>query len=837
MHVWRSHASARCARTWSSTLSRRLSRCAFGWVLIAFAALILPRSVRASEDLDVAKVLARPGVRLVAVEFYATWCEPCMKAMPRWKALKEKYFKDGLRVVVVNTLDPDGGCRSLGWVPDESVCDLEGQVNEALRIGGKLPAAFLWSWQGNLLVQAGHIDEVERAIDKYLAEAPRVSVDVGEGVPSTLATAVREAILDSGKVQVLAGAEERKAIEDAKRQQQNPRFEEKYACELGKELPPNSLLKIARVAQGKSSFLNVGLYDLVGGCQQAQASATWEGDEKTIAREAVGKLLQKLERVGGVQQPAGKAEKAPRAAPTKRREDKVVNAEDRNWSPAVDGASLVRFESTPKGARVEVDGSVKCEKTPCSRMLDHGRHVLRMTLAKHEEREEVLLLEEERRVLWSLEKSETEVRFSSNPAGAGVDVDGVRACPRTPCAVELKPGVHRVRMTGERIVEREEDVEVSRPPLALSWELESDTASVSIQTSIFGAPIAVDGEHLGVSPLKVQLTTGPHRVSIEGICFEDSHADITVERAVGKTVSLSAVRKMAGMRVELRDTNREPTEGDVIVDGTVVGRTWKTLTVPACTDLVTVDAGGVTWRKRVTLEANATTTIEDALSPRSDAVKAPPVTPPAPVPSAAVTQTHAPPCKREDELTTGAEALVGGSRGTAIVANALDYTSAWGCSSGGAILGIGLGFSTGRTFSNREFYGVDGEPHSSTMVRFNYNVGYRTARAPVFFEARVRGLIDGATLDMGRLPKSVSTAGMESYELFGGGVGVVFALGGVANDRFLWRIGGGLDAVWYKTKLRPPTTSNSSSGPDSRDVSQIGGVFALAAGGVVGVVF
>ena len=94
---------------------------------------------------------------------------------------------------------------------------------------------------------------------------------------------------------------------------------------------------------------------------------------------------------------------------------------------------------------------------------------------------------------------------------------------------------------------------------------------------------------------------------------------------------------------------------------------------------------------------------------------------------------------------------------------------------------------------------------------------------------------------MGRLPKSVSTAGMESYELFGGGVGVVFALGGVANDRFLWRIGGGLDAVWYKTKLRPPTTSssssNSSSGPDSRDVSQIGGVFALAAGGVVGVVF
>ena len=132
-------------------------------VLFAFALVIPSNEAQASEDLDVAKVLARPGVRLVAVEFYATWCEPCMKAMPRWKALKEKYSKQGLRVVVVNTLDPNAGCRSIGWVPDESVCDLEGTVSENFQLKGQLPAAFLWSWQGNLLVKAGHIDEVEKA--------------------------------------------------------------------------------------------------------------------------------------------------------------------------------------------------------------------------------------------------------------------------------------------------------------------------------------------------------------------------------------------------------------------------------------------------------------------------------------------------------------------------------------------------------------------------------------------------------------------------------------------------------------------------------------------------
>ncbi len=271
---------------------KRTRRAALAAAVLFPLALVVPSSeARAGEDLDVAKVLARPGVRLVAVEFYATWCEPCMKAMPRWKALKEKYAKQGLRVVVVNTLDPNAGCRSIGWVPDESVCDLEGEVSERFQLKGQLPAAFLWSWQGNLLVKAGHIDEVERAIEKYLGEAPRVSLEVGEGVPAAVAAAVKEELLDGGKVQVLAGEDERRAIEAAKRKSQESRFDEKYACEVGKELPPNSLLKISKVAQGKSAYLNVGLYDLAGGCQEAQASTGWDGDARSMARAPARRVV------------------------------------------------------------------------------------------------------------------------------------------------------------------------------------------------------------------------------------------------------------------------------------------------------------------------------------------------------------------------------------------------------------------------------------------------------------------------------------------------------------------------------------------------------------------
>ena len=282
--------------------------------IVAAVFLGVPSAARAGETLNVQDWLARPGVRLVAVEFYATWCEPCMKAMPRWKALKEKYGPEGLRVIVVNTQDPDGGCRALPFVPDESVCDLEGHVADAFKLQGKLPSAYLWSWQGNLLVSKGHIDEVEKAVEAYFQAAPRVVVEAAADLDASLVTLVRDRLADDGKVQVLAGAGELAAIDAAKRAQQGARYDERLQCELGKEIPPNTLLKLSRVSQGEGRYLNLGLYDLTGGCLLASASSAWTTDARRMTQDVTGKLLAKLKRAEGVQSPVARVVERPDGA-------------------------------------------------------------------------------------------------------------------------------------------------------------------------------------------------------------------------------------------------------------------------------------------------------------------------------------------------------------------------------------------------------------------------------------------------------------------------------------------------------------------------------------------
>jgi len=255
-----------------------------------------PLAAAAEGGIDLRGWLDRPGVKLVAVEFYATWCKPCMDAVPRWKALHERFRDRGLRLIVVSTRDPEGACVNPGWNPDEMVCDPEGDTATALRVGSRLPAAFLWSWQGHLLVRRGHVDEVEREVERYLRKAPRVLVRAGGGRrqrgPAEL---VRHEVAKHGKLEVLASHAERKALRELRRDSHDLPMDESLACELGQEVSANSLLEASVGGAKDRRRLNLLLLSAESACLLASATAPWSRrqPERSVA-EAVHKLLGRL---------------------------------------------------------------------------------------------------------------------------------------------------------------------------------------------------------------------------------------------------------------------------------------------------------------------------------------------------------------------------------------------------------------------------------------------------------------------------------------------------------------------------------------------------------------
>jgi ABC-type transporter MlaC component/thiol-disulfide isomerase/thioredoxin len=269
---------------------------------LAAAAVLWTNRAVSAEELNLPVWLDRPTVKLLAVEFYSTTCKPCMQAMPRWEALTAKYRKQGLRVVVVSTLDADGCAKGLGWSPDETVCDLDGRIADSFGLSGQLPAAFLWSWQGKLLVQKGHVDEVEKTVAQYFAGAPRLALRGGQGVGPQELAALRDKLTESGKLTLVAGDAERKLLQEAKRRQQEADYDEKLRCEPGREVPANSVLAATKVVQGKTAWFFLALLDLESGCQAQAVSVPWKSDSRAMAAEAVGLLLGRF-KAGGLQLP------------------------------------------------------------------------------------------------------------------------------------------------------------------------------------------------------------------------------------------------------------------------------------------------------------------------------------------------------------------------------------------------------------------------------------------------------------------------------------------------------------------------------------------------------
>ena len=80
-----------------------------------------PPEIEAAKWFNVDEPLSWDKLRgkVVLVDFWATWCTPCIKKMPSVQRLHDNYAEKGLVVIGIHSADDSGGCKK--FVTDHKI--------------------------------------------------------------------------------------------------------------------------------------------------------------------------------------------------------------------------------------------------------------------------------------------------------------------------------------------------------------------------------------------------------------------------------------------------------------------------------------------------------------------------------------------------------------------------------------------------------------------------------------------------------------------------------------------------------------------------------------------
>jgi cytochrome c biogenesis protein CcmG/thiol:disulfide interchange protein DsbE len=117
----------------------------------------------------------------VILDFWATWCKPCLKGFPHLQALQDKYGDRGLRVVAISVDSPRSRSRVAPLINSkkysfEVLLDTEGRVAKRYN-AVLLPRTVLVDENGKIVYGAvgyrpSNYEQIEEALVAILPERP-----------------------------------------------------------------------------------------------------------------------------------------------------------------------------------------------------------------------------------------------------------------------------------------------------------------------------------------------------------------------------------------------------------------------------------------------------------------------------------------------------------------------------------------------------------------------------------------------------------------------------------------------------------------------------------------
>lgn len=130
--------------------------------------------------------------KVVLVDFWATWCVPCLKVMPEVKALYNDFHDRGFEIIGIS-LDSDKD-KLANFVAKEEIAwpqyfDGEGWDNEIARRYGieSIPATFLIGPDGLIEASEAPVDTLRARIESLLASAESTTEPAAESAPAETA--------------------------------------------------------------------------------------------------------------------------------------------------------------------------------------------------------------------------------------------------------------------------------------------------------------------------------------------------------------------------------------------------------------------------------------------------------------------------------------------------------------------------------------------------------------------------------------------------------------------------------------------------------------------------